>query len=384
MTYVKDFKKLKKTHKDSFKPGFWDITPHLTSDADLHVIFGERSNGKTYSILALLLMTWDYYKRPSVYIRRMSETLRPKNISKLFKDHLKMLGLDYNDIVYYRSCFYRAYRSESTGELVREGEPFLYTIALNQMESTKGTFPDLNVAHVFFDEFLTRRTYLPNEFVEFANQLSTVIRNTPDAQVWMAGNTVNWTCPYFRELGLVDVRKMLPGEMREYTIQGDDGLSLDVLVEYTPNDKKRSKKEANKWFAFNNPSLKMITTGKWEMEYYPHPDFVDRQRTINRDVYVLFEGDIICLEVKKDPVYGIYVLCRPYTKHEIDDRAIRVYTNDLVFDSRYKNIIESTDKLDLFIWTKYNQNRFLYSDNTTGEIINNFVKHIKTNKKRYQ
>lgn len=384
MNYVKDFKNFKRKNKDCFTPGFWDILPHLKSDADLHVVFGERTNGKTYSVLSLIIMTWLIYRRPSVYIRRIANTIRPKNLSKLFKEHIKMLGIDYNDIVLFRGGFYLAYRSVDTGELVKDTDPFMYTVALNEMEGSKGTFPDLNVAHVLFDEFLTRDRYLPNEFVAFANELSTVIRNTPDTMVWMLGNTVNWSCPYFNELGLTDVRKMTPGTIREYTIQNEDGIQLNVLVEYTPNDKRRAKKEANKWFAFNNPSLKMITSGKWELDMYPHPMFTDKQKTINRDIYVLFENDIICLETKYDPTYGVYILCRPYTRNEIDDRMIRVYTNETVLDGRYKNIIESNDKLDTFIWTKYNQNRFLYSDNTTGEIIRNFVNWVKTNKKRYQ
>lgn len=380
MNYLKDFKKFLKDHKKLDMRNYWSILPHIETDNDMHIIFGERDNGKTFGILSFILFCWDKYQRPSVLIRRYSETLKQKNLDKLFKDHIKkeLLPLDYNDIIYRGGKFYRSYVSEE-GERITESSPFMYTIALNQKEVSKGTFPDLNLSNVFFDEFLTREIYLANEVVNFFNTLSTVIRETPDTLVWMVGNTVNWSCPYFREMGIESARKMNPGEMREYIVSNDTTKELKMMLEYTASNKKRQKKEHNKWFAFNNPQLKMITTGKWEMELYPHPKFSDKQKCINRDVYVYFEGDIICLQTMYDDNYGVYILCRPYTS-DIDERAIRVYSDVDNMDGVYKCIIDKQDKLDRFIWSLYERKKFLYSDNTTGEIIRNFVNFLKTEK----
>ena len=45
--------------------------------------------------------------------------------------------------------------------------------------------------------------------------------------------------------------------------------NLRVAVEYSQGIKKESKK-SNKYFAFDNPKLQMITNGKWEIDIYPH------------------------------------------------------------------------------------------------------------------
>ena len=63
---------------------FWDIYPILSRNARYNVIYGERSNGKTYGTLEYCLT--EYFKSGSefAYIRRWDEDLTGQKGSSLF------------------------------------------------------------------------------------------------------------------------------------------------------------------------------------------------------------------------------------------------------------------------------------------------------------
>ena len=54
------------------------------------------------------------------------------------------------------------------------------------MEHDKSnSYPSINT--VIFDEFLTRRFYVPDEFILFMNVLSTIIRLRDNVKIFMLG-----------------------------------------------------------------------------------------------------------------------------------------------------------------------------------------------------
>ena len=62
-------------------------------------------------------------------------------------------------------------------------QPFCYAFALSELEHDKSTaYP--NVTTVLFDEFLSRKSYLPDEFVLFMNTLSTIIRERDNVKIY--------------------------------------------------------------------------------------------------------------------------------------------------------------------------------------------------------
>src|SRR5699024_5250425 len=113
------------------------------------------------------------------------------------------------------------------------------------------------VKTIFFDEFLTRQYYLPDEFVTFMNVVSTIVRQRDDVIIFMCGNTVNQYCPYFTEMGLTHVKEMNKGVIEVYKY-GESRLK--VAVEYADSISK-SGKPSDVYFAFDNPNLQMITGG---------------------------------------------------------------------------------------------------------------------------
>lgn len=195
----------KKTEKNKF----YSLNEILKINADYNIIFGERSNGKTFAALEYVLKKYVETGEQSAYIRRWREDLRGKRAESLFSGHCsnglisKLTCEKYNDIVFKSSKWYLS-NIDDNGKRTVDEKPFCFAFCLSEQEHDKSTsFP--NITTIIFDEFLTRRYYLPDEFMLFMNVLSTIIRQRDNVKIFMLGNTVNKYCPYFSEMGLKNV-----------------------------------------------------------------------------------------------------------------------------------------------------------------------------------
>lgn len=357
--------------------GYWSVDPILKTKADMMLIFGERSNGKTYGVLKKCIDDFVKYKRPSALFRRFSTTIKPKNIEQLFKAHerngcFKKLKYDGVEIVKGKWCGYWMQEKKKIHD-----EPFLYMTALNESETTKSTLPDLQVINILFDEFLTRDYYLHNEFIRFMNLVSTFTRDTTDTKVFLVGNTVSFDSPYFNELGLSKVSKMKQGVIQQYVIPNDCGEDLNIAVEWCAENSRKSKAVNSKWFAFDNPQLKMITKGKWEFDSYPHLTWRGSlDRIITRDIYLENGSYQVCLEIRRNIDAGLYVLVRPYEDDFDFDNVKRIYTDVVQQNKKYCTVPDSKNKIDKMIWGLYKKERFFYADNECGEVVRNFIQQL--------
>ena len=293
--------------------------------------FGERSNGKTYSALQYALERYTKHGEQFAYIRRFGEDVKKKNLQTLFSAHVengavaKLTDSTFSYVDYGSNKFTLVNWTENekgTPQLERDTQPCGYAFDLNAMEHHKSTsYP--KVTTVIFDEFLSRQGYLTNEFVLFMNTLSTIIRDRSNVKIFMIGNTVNKYCPYFSEMGLIHVKEQKPGTVDVYTYS-DTGLS--VAVEYCDPTSKRGGKSSDVYFAFDNPQLKMITTGAWEIAIYPHLVERYRPKDVVANFFIQFDGNILHGEiVVTDTSYFMFV--HPKTTPIKDEDTDIVYTN---------------------------------------------------------
>ena len=145
-------------------------------------------------------------------------------------------GGEYNGVEYYAGKYYLTIPTED-GKTVRSSKFIAYGLSINSSEHYKSaSFPD--VGTVLFDEFIATKIYLQNEFILFCNLLSTIVRVRDDVTVYLCGNTINIYNPYFQEMGLYRVKKMVPGDIDVYEY-GKSGLR--VCVFYTNGQKKIAK-----------------------------------------------------------------------------------------------------------------------------------------------
>lgn len=339
-----------------------------------YIIFGERSNGKTYWSLNRCIERYFKYGEQFAYIRRFGEDVRKKNLGTLFDAHI-LNGVisdhssgHYTSIIYQSGRFTPVYYDED-GKPVQSTEPAGFAFDLNSMEHHKSTsYPKVHT--IVFDEFLSRQGYLPNEFVLFMNTLSTIIRSRDDVKIFMLGNTVNKFCPYFQEMGLTHIKEQKPGSVDVYTYAD---TMLSVAVEYCDPMSKRGGKASDVYFAFDNPQLKMITSGTWEIAIYPHLEKKYRPKDVAYNVFFEFDRALLHAEIVcTNESYFMFVHPKstPIKKEGVDI----IYTDKPSQMWNYRTgISNQRDKLSLFIKKLISENKVFYSDNETGEILRNYI-----------
>lgn len=356
---------------------YYSLNKINKKNATYNVIFGERSNGKTYATLKQALENYFDNGSQFAYIRRWSVDVQPKRMNNLFNAIIedsyleKLSGGKFTAIFYRTGRFYLCTYNDKGKPIYNEEDIIGYAFSLSENEHNKAnSYP--RVTTIIFDEFLTNKIYLPDEFILFMNTVSTIVRQRTNVKIYMLGNTVNKYCPYFKEMGLTNILSMKQGSIDLYTY-GDS--KLKVAVEYA--DSKKKFKKNNFYFAFNNPKLKMITGGAWELNIYPHAPVKWLPKNIIFTYFIDFNDNIYqCEIINKDTNVFTYIHEKT-TPIKNPDKDI-IYTLDYNPKINYNvNILKPlTDYQNKITWF-YTHDRVYYQDNNVGDAINNYLKICK-------
>lgn len=358
---------------------FYSLEPILKEKAHYNIIIGERSNGKTYSVLQKIINDYAESGKQAALLRRMQEDFIGKRGAGLFEPlidngeiELATAG-EWTSVYYFASrwyfCRYETDKKGNTNRITAQ-EPFMYGFALSQMEHEKGTgYP--NVKTIVFDEFITRMAYLRDEFVLFMNTLSTIIRSRDDVTIFMLGNTVNKYCPYFDEMGLRHIKDMKQGEIDVYQLKHTSGKVLKVAVEYCKPFEKGKKSDF--YFAFDNQKLEMITNGVWEIDLYPHCPYHYKPKNILFTYFIEFDRELLQCEIVQVDDICFTFIHRKTTPLKHPD-------TDLVFTTRYdarpnyrRKLIHPHMDIERKIMEFYTTDKIFYQDNEVGEIVRNYL-----------
>ena len=369
----------RKRKKQQEQQEYYSLEPILKEKAHYNIIIGERSNGKTYSVLQKFVNDYAEHGYQAALLRRMQEDFIGKRGAGLFEPlidngeiELATAG-EWTSVYYYASRWYLCrYEEDKKGnvERITDTQPFMYGFALSQMEHEKGTgYP--NVKNIAFDEFITRMAYLRDEFVLFMNTLSTIIRSRDDVTIFMLGNTVNKYCPYFDEMGLRHIKDMKQGEIDVYQLKHKSGKILKVAVEYCKPYEKGKKSDF--YFAFDNQKLEMITNGVWEIDLYPHCPYRYKPKNILFTYFIEFDKELLqCEVVQVDDVCFTFIH-RKTTPLKNPDK-------DLVFTTRYdarpnyrRKLTNPHLPIERKIVEFYATDKIFYQDNEVGEIVRNYL-----------
>lgn len=356
---------------------YYSLNKINKKDATYNVIFGERSNGKTYATLKQALENYFDNGSQFAYIRRWSVDVQPKRMNNLFNaiiedGYLEMLsGGKFTAIFYRTGRFYLCTYNDKGKPIYNEEDVIGYAFSLSENEHNKAnSYP--RVTTIIFDEFLTNKIYLPDEFILFMNTVSTIVRQRTNVKIYMLGNTVNKFCPYFKEMGLTNILSMKQGSIDLYTY-GES--KLKVAVEYA--DSKKKFKKNNFYFAFNNPKLKMITGGAWELNIYPHAPVKWLPKNIIFTYFIDFNDNIYqCEIINKDN--NVFTYIHEKTTPIKNPNKDIIYTLDYNPKINYNvNILKPlTDYQNKITWF-YTHDRVYYQDNNVGDAINNYLKICK-------
>lgn len=356
---------------------YYSLNKINKKNATYNVIFGERSNGKTYATLKQALENYFDNGSQFAYIRRWSVDVQPKRMNNLFNAIIedgyleKLSGGKFTAIFYRTGRFYLCTYNDKGKPIYNEEDIIGYAFSLSENEHNKAnSYP--RVTTIIFDEFLTNKIYLPDEFILFMNTVSTIVRQRTNVKIYMLGNTVNKFCPYFKEMGLTNILSMKQGSIDLYTY-GES--KLKVAVEYA--DSKKKFKKNNFYFAFNNPKLKMITGGAWELNIYPHAPVKWLPKNIIFTYFIDFNDNIYQCEIINKDTNVFTFIHEKTTPIKNPDKDI-IYTLDYNPKINYNvNILKPlTDYQQKITWF-YTHDRVYYQDNNVGDAINNYLKICK-------
>lgn len=355
---------------------YYSLDRILKKNATYNLIIGERSNGKTYSVLKYALNNYINGKGQIAIVRRWREDVIGRRASSIFASLnsdgtvSKLSGGRFEGVYYYSGKFYLVnYDPKTKKPIVEDNNILGYTFALSENEHNKSiSYP--NITTIFFDEFLTKTLYLQDEFVAFMNTISTIVRQRDNVSIFMCGNTVNKYSPYFAEMGLNHIDKQPQGSIDVYKY-GDSRLT--VAVEYCSSISKTKK--SNLYFAFDNPKLQMITNGAWELDLYPHLPIKYRPLDVVFNFFIEWNDEVFhCEVVRMNEGAFIYV----HKKTTPIKEGSLVYGLDDTFNICYnKNIFRPNLKVGGKIAWLIEHNKIYYQDNEVGNAVNNYFRICK-------
>lgn len=350
--------------------------------AHYNVLFGERSNGKTYQILYEIVENYLVKNKKGAIIRRWETDFSGQQGAGTCYNSLiengkgvnvinELSGGQFNTVVYRGMCYYLATITDD-GDIEKEKDPFCYGFAITKAEHYKMLALPM-ITTILFDEFLTRQNYLPHEFEDFCSIVSSIIRKRDDVTIWLCGNTVNQYSPYFREMGITKIKDMKQGTIDVYRYGESD---LKVAVEYCESTNKKNKKKSDVYFAFDNPTLDMIKSGTWEFALYPKCPTKFRPKDIRLIYFINFSDVILQCEIVKSEEFNFTYIHEKTTPIKNE--------NDIVYSLeisprpyKYKNILKGIDKVSKIITNYYMIDQVYYQDNTVGELMRNYLNECK-------
>lgn len=233
--------------------------------ADFNILFGERSNGKSYQLKHKRAVI-NYLETGNRFIllRRFREEITTEKIEKYFDDVdvEKLTKGKYNCISVYRKQIFLANFNVDTFKTTR-GEKIGYAIALSTEQNyAGGSF--LDVSDIIFEEFMTRSRYLgESEPTKLMNLYATVDRKRGTTKLWLVGNSISRVCPYIYEWGLHEIiSKQKQGTIITKEIESSDDDKVLLAIEYC-----KSTGVSSHTIGFNKD---MMNDGSWQSSPQPH------------------------------------------------------------------------------------------------------------------
>lgn len=351
-----------------------------STQAEYRLILGERSNGKSYALKVKALETYAKTGGRTVWIRRYEKEILKKNIydmfSKLYEngEFERIFNGKWENVVLKNGGFYLCRYDEENQKWIDDFQPFMKIVSVADSEHERDkNFTDLSM--IVYDEFVTRGMYLYGEFVRFINILSSYIREKDGVVVYMLGNTVSKNCPYFAEMGLYRVYTQKQGTIDTYELNREingECVKTTIAVEVVAN---RGSKKSDKFFAFDNPRLKMITSGQWELDIYPHLPFHYEKFDIQGVFCVVIQEktlqcDCVCNED------GKYVFVHDKTT-PVKENTLTYGKNQAVTKYSHRTIFKPITPFQRAIVNCIKTERVYYQDNSIGELFNDYIKECR-------
>lgn len=346
---------------------YYSLKKILEVDAVYNIIYGKRSNGKSYAVKHFSVQNAinNPDKEKFVYLRRYSLDVRAGDVALYFNDLPieKMTNGEYKDVEVRQKKINLVHYNDKNK--VDKRLHIGYVMYLSGVEHFKSlSYPD--VENMIFEEFVTNEGYLIDEPTKLMNIISTVFRDRK-GKIFMIGNTVNRICPYFSEWQLINVPEQEQNTIDVYTVKYND-LSIQIACEYCGD----SDTNATNNFFFGRQADSIIK-GNWEVKSFPKPPKEEGHSLQCR--FLLMQGQFnYCINLMLD--------CNGYPYLKITPAKIENALSELYTLALSREFYTSPKVLKTFAGNPigrklrelYASGKICYSDNLTGTEFNNILK----------
>lgn len=363
------------------KETYYNIETLLSKKADYNMLLGQRSNGKSYAVKKMAL--WeayhesDYYEftvnKKAVhkercefgYLRRWGEDIKGKEVEMYFSDMPieQITDGEYSGIQVFRGEIF--FTSLDDDDKPVRGKRCGKTFSLNATTHYKSlSFP--RIGNIIFEEFVTDTGYLPKEVDNLFDVVSTISRRD-FVRVFLIGNTISRLCPYFDEWELTHVMEQKQGTIDIYKqpteMEDEDGNSVcvTIAVEYCANISGTGK-------MFFGQKSKMINTGVWESQVYPHLPQPFNSYKCHYKILYKYNSFAFVINVLTGEDRQPFLFVYPRKNVSIENRKDikRVISGDYSVDRMVTPFLTEVTKYDTLVMKLVGENRIVFSDNLTG------------------
>ena len=356
--------------------------------ATINILYGERSNGKSYQlkhkkgILPYLKNSTSYSRRyydkekiiednikagtRFILLRRNKEEVSSEKVEQYLNDIdiMSLTNDEYNCFSVYKKSIYLSKYDNETGKTKRY-EKIGYVMALSTEQNYAGA-SYLDVHDIIFEEFMTRTVYLSNEPDKLMNLYSTIDRKRGTTRLWLVGNSISRVCPYLEDWGLMEIiRNLKQGDIKTKWIStnsyDDEGREVEVLlaIEYC-------RSTGNSSFAIGKHA-DMLNKGDWQSDPQPH------LRDSYNDYKVLFrigfqyQSFKFLAEYLMDKDNNLLWFIYPYNR---EFKKNLIVFSDIIKESNYwqKDIYNPTFKNENIrnILATFRENKIFYATDLVG------------------
>jgi len=337
---------------------YYSIKNIKATKAQYRMLLGEKSNGKSYAVKTDLISEAFNEGRKFVYMRRFREDLKTVDVNAYFADapvpdithHM------YERVIVDKGTLYLANYNEDDQKFDKGPEIGRCVYLSGYEHFASQAFVD--TYNIVYEEFITQRTYLPNEPAQLQKMVSTILRDREGA-VYLVGNTINRVCPYFTEWQLTHTIRQKPGTIEIYKFHRSDDEGNDITTEVAVERCESSNSTTNMFFG---KTAEFIVKGGWEV--YDKPKLPEGEEFIT--LYeVLLERQgfafVLQLMVGKDGGQFIYVYPFSYKRN-----IKRIITDRFSTDPFITKTFNSKIHAEVLMQDLIKQSKVCFSDNLTG------------------
>lgn len=380
--------------KNNFE--YYNIEEILKYHSQYYIIFGQRGNGKSFSLLRYCIDKFFQEGAEFVICKRYEEEIKGKIVATMFDDHLEYIREKYGyEVKFYRGKWY-VYPTDKEGKLA-DCITMAYAMSVSSSDKYKGTqYP--KVKTIIFEEFMSmNQNFLNNELNLFVNLVSTVFRNRIDCKVFLLGNAIGRVNPYSKAIK-VRLDKMEQGSIICREFKDGRGYKTTFTIQRCKNVNVFDTVEnVNKvvYNIFGNNGIgNMITTGEFETGIFRKECFNITLKNntfkippssqgkyefmedvgIELPIYIIFEGYIYRTLIYR----GYNNLVAFVEVEEIDNSGVAILVNTMYYLPNCINVVDfnamdfhnnSYFKVLREILQLVVQDKFIVEGNTDGQNI---------------